>query len=318
MGWPQFDSSKLFENLSKSGTIVFWIRLKKKVILKSRFIMFQSHRKRDICIMSDLQISAYFVGYGLKAFNNMCKTYDTMRNLAPFFGDVFGISAVFLFSLRLLKGVTSSKNAENPTEKGPVAQNQDLIRLRPSWNFVFGCTIKFLRTLAYSITRDVKWIRLLTDHELPKFLLPSSICCQECNDPPGEWIMPAKEQPEEACSRRYILYFHGGAFCLCGPETHRDLLARLVKDTGAHIFALRYRRPPEHPFPAALEDGLAAYAMLLRKADASRIVLAGDSAGGNLAVASILAGVSRQMPRPAGDGEPLLLPFSPFKAHRSH
>jgi acetyl esterase/lipase len=178
-------------------------------------------------------------------------------------------------------------------------------RPRPSWNMTFRTTVQMLRTGAFCLPRNVRALRLITDTGLPKCLLPAGVKCFKSEEPPGEWFWPSSELPPRGASpdisgRRCVLYFHGGAFCLCGPQTHRDLLCRLAREAGVPILAVDYRRPPEDPYPASLEDCLAAYLWLLGRTSASRLVLAGDSAGGNLVVATMLACASRQHPMPAG------------------
>jgi acetyl esterase/lipase len=104
----------------------------------------------------------------------------------------------------------------------------------------------------------------------------------------GEWIEPAA--PDNPARTRCILYFHGGAYVAMSARTHRALTSRLATWSDATLFALDYRLAPEHPFPAALEDALAAYRVL--RADGlspSHIVVAGDSAGGGLALALLVA-----------------------------
>jgi epsilon-lactone hydrolase len=87
-----------------------------------------------------------------------------------------------------------------------------------------------------------------------------------------------------------ILYLHGGAFALGSINTHREFLTRLASATRMKVLAINYRLAPEHFFPAALEDSLSAYYWLLSQGyTASRIVIAGDSAGGGLALSTILA-----------------------------
>jgi cation diffusion facilitator CzcD-associated flavoprotein CzcO/acetyl esterase/lipase len=82
-----------------------------------------------------------------------------------------------------------------------------------------------------------------------------------------------------------ILYLHGGAFCVGGPGTHRSVTSRLANESGMVVWAPDYRLAPEHPHPAALEDALAVYTALREQGYApERIVLAGDSAGGALAL----------------------------------
>lgn len=105
-----------------------------------------------------------------------------------------------------------------------------------------------------------------------------------------------------------LLYLHGGAFVMGSPRTHRALAARLGAAAGLSALIPHYRRAPEHPFPAALEDALAAYrALLARGYRPGRIAFAGDSAGGGLALAMAAAAVQEGLPRPAG-----LVAFSPL------
>jgi epsilon-lactone hydrolase len=113
----------------------------------------------------------------------------------------------------------------------------------------------------------------------------------------GEWVYPASEETADGA----ILYLHGGGYVLCSPQTHRSITTRLAIDTGLPVLVPRYRLAPEHPFPAALEDALDAYRWLLaRGIPASRIVVAGDSAGGHLA-ASLVGEICRtDLPSPAG------------------
>ncbi|WP_018654689.1 alpha/beta hydrolase [Actinomadura flavalba] len=113
----------------------------------------------------------------------------------------------------------------------------------------------------------------------------------------GEWVVPRDgERPRGA-----VLYLHGGAYVVCSPRTHRPITSRLAVDTGLPVLVPRYRLAPEHPFPAPLEDAVAAYRWLLaRGVPADGIVIAGDSAGGHLA-ASLTGEILRTgLPRPAG------------------
>jgi len=108
--------------------------------------------------------------------------------------------------------------------------------------------------------------------------------------------------PRDGDAGRAILYLHGGGFTIGSPATHRALATHLAAASGATVHLLDYRLAPEHPFPAALDDAVAAYRELLtRGADPSRTVLAGDSAGGWLALAAACA------LRDAGDRLPAAL-----------
>ena len=86
-----------------------------------------------------------------------------------------------------------------------------------------------------------------------------------------------------------ILYLHGGGYAFCSPASHRDVAARIAIASGARCIVIDYRLAPEHPYPAALEDCLAAYhALLASGLPPSRLLFAGDSAGGGLSLATML------------------------------
>jgi acetyl esterase/lipase len=104
----------------------------------------------------------------------------------------------------------------------------------------------------------------------------------------GEWIEPiATDHPAR---RRCILYLHGGAYIAMSARTHRAVTSRLAGWSETRLFALDYRLAPEHPFPAALDDALAAWrALIAAGTPPSRMVVAGDSAGGGLALALLIA-----------------------------
>jgi monoterpene epsilon-lactone hydrolase len=101
----------------------------------------------------------------------------------------------------------------------------------------------------------------------------------------GEWIAARNAQAGKA-----ILYFHGGGFRLGSVSSHRELIARIAEASGCRVLAINYRLAPEHRFPAPLEDAVAAYRWLLDQGlGAEDVVLAGDSAGGNLVLAAMLS-----------------------------
>lgn len=86
-----------------------------------------------------------------------------------------------------------------------------------------------------------------------------------------------------------LLYLHGGGFHSGSPATHRGLLSRISRASGARVLSVDYRLAPEHPFPAAVDDALAAYRWLVSVGvDPRRVVIGGDSAGGALAVAALV------------------------------
>ncbi len=108
--------------------------------------------------------------------------------------------------------------------------------------------------------------------------------------------------------RGTLLYLHGGAYVFGSAYTHRKLVAKLAADSGLTAFSVNYRLAPEHPFPAAIDDAFTAYnALLGRGISASTITLAGDSAGGGLALALLHRILAAGLPKPRN-----LVAFSPF------
>jgi acetyl esterase/lipase len=102
---------------------------------------------------------------------------------------------------------------------------------------------------------------------------------------PGEWISAPGVDPD-----RTIYYLHGGGYSMGSVNTHREMVSRISRASGARALAIDYRLAPEHPFPAAVEDSTTAYRWLLSTgADPARLVIAGDSAGGGLTVATLVA-----------------------------
>lgn len=95
--------------------------------------------------------------------------------------------------------------------------------------------------------------------------------------------------PVGADSSKVILYTHGGGFAVGSAASHRKLAGHLAKQLGATAVVIDYRRAPEHPFPAQIEDATAVYRELLARGfKAQNITTSGDSAGGNLAIATVL------------------------------
>lgn len=95
--------------------------------------------------------------------------------------------------------------------------------------------------------------------------------------------------PTEPRDDLIVLYLHGGGYFFGSPQTHRQLTCAIARQTRAQVWALDYRLAPENPYPAALEDAVAAYRFLIVAHPGKRIVLAGDSAGGGLALAAAVA-----------------------------
>jgi acetyl esterase/lipase len=111
----------------------------------------------------------------------------------------------------------------------------------------------------------------------------------------AEWLVPRGPAP-----KRCILYLHGGAFVTGSIGTHRRLMARLARAAHARVVGLDYRLAPQHPFPAGLDDCVAAYeALLAAGEDPKHLAIAGDSAGGGLTASTLLALKQRGLPLPA-------------------
>jgi len=125
--------------------------------------------------------------------------------------------------------------------------------------------------------------------------LPVERTPTETGGVPGEWIVAP-----ETLRERVILYLHGGSFAFRFPNAHASLAARLCRRLGARALIPDYRLAPEHPYPAAPDDCHAAYRGLLAEGvDPKNIVLAGDSAGGNLVLVTLCRVRAAGEPLPA-------------------
>lgn len=110
-----------------------------------------------------------------------------------------------------------------------------------------------------------------------------------------DWLTPRGARTDRA-----ILYFHGGGYVGGSARSMRALAAWVAASAGTRVCAVEYRLAPEHPFPAALDDAMAVYgAVLAAGVPAAKLGLLGDSAGGGLAVAAMLAARDRGLPCPA-------------------
>jgi len=130
------------------------------------------------------------------------------------------------------------------------------------------------------------------------FPTPAEVKVERVTAPavPAEWL-----RPPGAVAGRVVLYLHGGGYVIGSPRSHRHLAAAIATAGQASALLLDYRLAPEHPYPAAVDDATAAYRWLLDQGIApGRIVIAGDSAGGGLTVATLLALRDARLPRPAG------------------
>jgi len=112
----------------------------------------------------------------------------------------------------------------------------------------------------------------------------------------AEWITA-----DGAAGERTVYWLHGGGYCIGSINTHRALLAGISAASGARVLAIDYRLAPEHPFPAAVEDAVSGYLWLLSTGvDPTQVIIGGDSAGGGLTVATLVALNEAAKPLPAG------------------
>jgi len=99
----------------------------------------------------------------------------------------------------------------------------------------------------------------------------------------------------------FLVYFHGGGYCIASALAYRSFGSHLAKVCRARVLLVDYRLAPEHPFPAAVEDAFAAYRWVLDQGvQPSQVVIGGDSAGGGITAAVLLAARGRSLPLPAG------------------
>ena len=163
-------------------------------------------------------------------------------------------------------------------------------RLLRAWGVLQEASVRFLRYMAARILKKHPAARRRRLDQLAGLvrLLPDKITCSPARlgrkGLTGQWLVPP-EAPDKA---PVVYYLHGGGYIICSPATHRLLMIRLARAAGARVLGLDYRLAPEHPFPAAVEDAVAGYRWLLAQGHpADRVVFAGDSAGGGLALASV-------------------------------
>lgn len=171
-------------------------------------------------------------------------------------------------------------------------------RLLPSWSFRFEWMVRFLRR-DFGETADWPTPELRADLDARRY--------------PSHWASKVPRRvsslagvpivtftPPNAASDKILLFLHGGGYAYGSPRTtHADLLARLALEAGVEVVAPEYRLAPEHPYPAALEDTLAVFGALAGANPGRRLLVAGDSAGGNLALALMLALRDRGQAGPA-------------------
>jgi acetyl esterase/lipase len=169
----------------------------------------------------------------------------------------------------------------------------------PGWNWAVELTTRMLKEQLVTAFKlpDIQHARLYLDSMVltsPAQRAQVTVLPMAAQNFRGAWFLPKHADP-----RTTLLYLHGGGYSFY-PKAHANLITLIALAANCRTFALDYRLTPEHPFPAQLEDALHAYRGLLAQGiDPQRLVIAGDSAGGNLALALLLAARDSALPLPA-------------------
>ena len=148
--------------------------------------------------------------------------------------------------------------------------------------------------------------RASLEEMMSAFPLDDDIVCERlgAGGVPAEWISAPGADKD-----RILVYLHGGGYVIGSVRTHRVLMSRISRASGARVLGLDYRLSPENPFPAPLQDTMAAYKWLLANgADPKKIVIGGDSAGGGLTVSALVS--MRYLGEPMAAGGVCISPWT--------
>ncbi|MGH7895420.1 MAG: alpha/beta hydrolase, partial [Candidatus Binatia bacterium] len=159
--------------------------------------------------------------------------------------------------------------------------------------------VDMMRSQRSAIAPDVDPVALRAGMESMTGMipLPADVWAEPTTvgDVPAEWVTATGADED-----RVVLYLHGGAYVVGSVNTHRDLAGRISRASGARVLNVDYRLAPEHPHPAAVDDATSAYRWLVAEGyDAADLAVAGDSAGGGLTVATLVALRDANQPLPA-------------------
>lgn len=146
---------------------------------------------------------------------------------------------------------------------------------------------EILSSLDFGEPADVATMRARLDAAAALFQRPPDVRYEpiDAGGVPAEWTIAPDADPDRA-----LVYLHGGSYNAGGVGSHRALCTQLSRATGLRVLSVDYRLAPEHPHPAAVEDACAALRFVRKSGLApSQVALAGDSAGGGLALAALVA-----------------------------
>ena len=187
---------------------------------------------------------------------------------------------------------------------------------RPTWNRKFQASVSILRNTTNSFVpakSSVRIVRAIIDSNPPGFLLPNNIkivsqIIDNNNTNKMEWIfrnnigLPVfpSDGSQYISDRKFMLYIHGGGFVFGSCGSHRIIVTKLAQELDCTILSTEYRRPPEYMHPIAELDCLEVYKWMIQRINPSKIYIAGDSAGGCLAITVMMRARDLGLPLPAG------------------
>jgi acetyl esterase/lipase len=168
--------------------------------------------------------------------------------------------------------------------------------MRPSWDEKFETWARFLhhyakRSTVLPLALQRKALGVGPRSPLQKRMRYEKV---SAGGVPAEWF-----RGPDIDDSRVLLYLHGGGYSVGSIDSHRELVSRICVASGMRALVVDYRLAPEHPYPAQLDDALAAYRFLLKDVPASRVVIAGESAGGGLTFSTLLSLRDARQPMPA-------------------
>lgn len=172
-------------------------------------------------------------------------------------------------------------------------------RRRANWGFGLEVTVAAYRG-SWSVMPRIGIVRWRNVGEALSALRTDGLVPRFVEYPSGSHRIGSAWLEPESADGAVVLYYHGGGFAFASLRTHGNHIGALARAARARVLAVEYRLAPEHPAPAAIQDAVAAYRYLLAEGiPSSRIVLAGDSAGGTLVLNVLLALRDAAMPMPA-------------------